>query len=218
MQSVVTPQGGYAGSRRSPIGLGGTIAVHAVAIGIFLLMPREMIERFVPPSILTYPIPADPLPDPVQPPPEKVEHPVQPVDKPLIPVVIPHVTLPTDPMDISRTIDPLPPIPPTAEKQGDPPKTPIVAQALPDPRYARDFQPAYPPSMQRMDMEGSVTVRVKIGADERVLSVEKLSAASDDFWEATRNQALRKWRFRPATRDGVPVESERVMTVHFQIT
>ena len=37
MQSVVMPQGGYVGSPRSPIGIGGAIAVHALAAGIFLL-------------------------------------------------------------------------------------------------------------------------------------------------------------------------------------
>ncbi|MGV3769291.1 MAG: energy transducer TonB [Sphingobium phenoxybenzoativorans] len=219
MQSVVAPQGGYAGSRRSPIGLGGTIAVHAVAVGIFLLMPREMIEVFVPPSILTYAVPADPPPpDPVQPPPDNSKHPIQQPDRSVIPVIIPKVALPVDPVDITETVDPLPPIQPKIETPADPPRAPVFAQASPDPRFARDLQPAYPPSMQRMDMEGSVTVRVRIGADGRVLSVEKLSAASDAFWDATREQALRKWRFRPGTRDGTPVESERVMTVHFRMT
>ncbi len=219
MQSVVMPQGGYVGSPRSPIGIGGAIAVHALAAGVFLLMPREMITVFVPPSLLTYAVPADPpKQDPVKAIPEKVEHPLQhPDPKPLIADPIVDFTF-TKPEITTGKFDPFTITQPTTEKQIDPPRTPIFAQALPDPRFARDFQPAYPPSMQRMDMEGTVTVRVKIGADGRVLSVEKLSAASDDFWEATRDQALRKWRFRPATRDGAPVESERVMTVHFQIT
>jgi protein TonB len=220
MQSVVTPQGGYIGSRKSPIGIGGAIAVHALAAGIFLLMPREMIDRIVPKSLITYAIPLDrPKPDPIRPAPDKAKHPLQRSDntKPFIPD--PAVDFALDKAVITPgTFDPLPPILPPFENPAESPKASVFAQALPDPRYARDFQPAYPPSMQRMEMEGTVTVRVKIGADGRVLSVEKLSAASDDFWEATREQALRKWRFRPATRDGAPVESERVMTVHFQIT
>lgn len=220
MQSVVTPQGGYIGSRKSPIGIGGAIAVHALAAGIFLLMPREMIDKIVPKSLVTYAIPMDrPKADPITPAPDKARHPLQRSDdtKPFIPD--PAVDFTLDKAAITPgTFDPLPSVQPQFDKLVDPPRTPVFAQALPDPRYARDFQPNYPPSMQRMDMEGSVTVRVKIGADGRVLSVERLSAASDAFWDATRDQALRKWRFRPATRDGAPVESERVMTVHFQIT
>ncbi|RSU21387.1 hypothetical protein CA223_08115 [Sphingomonas koreensis] len=35
--------------------------------------------------------------------------------------------------------------------------------------------------------------------------------------EATRRQALARWRFKPATRDGVPVEGWKTMTLRFQI-
>ncbi|AUW59991.1 energy transducer TonB [Sphingobium sp. SCG-1] len=96
--------------------------------------------------------------------------------------------------------------------------TPVLTAVAIDPRYMRDFQPDYPPAMQRAQEEGKVTVRVNIGADGRVTAIEKLFATSDAFWEAARKQALAKWRFRAATRDGAPVESEKVMTVHFTLT
>ncbi|MBX9731987.1 MAG: energy transducer TonB [Sphingomonas sp.] len=56
-----------------------------------------------------------------------------------------------------------------------------------------------------------------IGIDGRVSAVERVSATSDDFFETTRRTALSKWRFRPATRDGAPVERWRVMRVTFRI-
>ncbi|WP_235524059.1 energy transducer TonB [Sphingomonas sp. Leaf33] len=46
-------------------------------------------------------------------------------------------------------------------------------------------------------------------------SVERVDAANDAFYDATRRQALNRWRFRPATRDGVPYETWRTMTVRF---
>jgi protein TonB len=58
---------------------------------------------------------------------------------------------------------------------------------------------------------------VLIGADGRVKAVEKLRATSDAFFRATEQQALRHWRFKPATVDGRPVEARKVMTVHFQL-
>jgi protein TonB len=36
-----------------------------------------------------------------------------------------------------------------------------------------------------------------------------------EFLAATRRQALAKWRFKPATLDGVAVESWKEMTVRF---
>ncbi|TAJ41295.1 MAG: energy transducer TonB, partial [Chitinophagaceae bacterium] len=48
-------------------------------------------------------------------------------------------------------------------------------------------------------------------------AVEMVSAAHPGFFEATRKQALRYWKFRPATRDGVATESWRTMTVRFTI-
>ena len=45
--------------------------------------------------------------------------------------------------------------------------------------------------------------------------VEQVSATSDAFLQATLDQARRKWRFKPATRDGVPVEGWRVMSLTF---
>ena len=61
-------------------------------------------------------------------------------------------------------------------------------------------------------------VRVLIGADGRVKEIVRLSATSDAFWEATRRRALARWRFRPATEDGRPVESSMTLTVNFELT
>lgn len=101
----------------------------------------------------------------------------------------------------------------------DPPKPspPVLVGAQNDPRYARDFQPVYPAAEQRAGREGTVTLKVLIGADGRVRQVERVAAASEEFWRVTERQALAKWRFKPATRDGIPVESWRTMTVRFTL-
>ena len=86
-----------------------------------------------------------------------------------------------------------------------------------DPRYADDLQPPYPPSEQRLERDGIVRVRLTIGSDGRVKTIERLSATSDAFWRSTQRHALARWRFRPATLDGSPVESSKVMNVYFRI-
>ena len=93
----------------------------------------------------------------------------------------------------------------------------IFKSALRDTRYARDFQPDYPIGKLRLEIEGSVTVRVLVGTDGRVRQVEILNATDPDFARATEKQALKAWRFKPATRDGVPVEDWQTLTVRFDM-
>lgn len=94
---------------------------------------------------------------------------------------------------------------------------PIFKAALRDPRFAKAFQPEYPVGKLRLEIEGSVTVRILVGTDGRVRQVQILNATDPDFARATEKQALKAWRFKPATRDGVPVEDWQTLTVRFDI-
>jgi protein TonB len=86
-----------------------------------------------------------------------------------------------------------------------------------DPRFADDFLPPYPPARERAEQEGRVRVRLTIGADGRVKSVVRLSATHEDFWNATERHVRNRWRFRPATLDGRPVETSKTMTIDFRL-
>jgi periplasmic protein TonB len=98
----------------------------------------------------------------------------------------------------------------------DPIKPPsIMIDPQIDSRFVGAFQPTYPADERRAGNDGRVTVRVLIGVDGRVKQVEKLAASSDSFFEVTRRRALDKWRFKPGTKDGVPVEAWRTMSVTF---
>ncbi len=108
--------------------------------------------------------------------------------------------------------DPGPPV-----KAAEPPAPPKLVFADFDPRFAGGFQPDYPAREQRGGVEGAAKVRVLIGTDGRVKAVELVSTDSPGFFEETKRRALAKWRFKPATRGGVPEESWKVMTVRFEI-
>jgi protein TonB len=97
------------------------------------------------------------------------------------------------------------------------PPLPVFTAALRDPKFARDFQPDYPVGKLRLEIEGTATVRVLIGTDGRVRQVQVVRATDADFAKATEKQALKSWRFKPATRDGVPVEDWQTLTVRFDI-
>lgn len=98
------------------------------------------------------------------------------------------------------------------------PPLPVFKASVRDPRFARNFQPDYPPGLLLKELEGTATVKVLIGADGRVRQVIVLRATHPDFGKATEKQALREWRFKPATRDGVAVEDWQTLTVRFDIT
>ncbi len=110
---------------------------------------------------------------------------------------------------------PYDPGPPARAADPSPPPTLVFADL--DPRYAGGFQPDYPAREQRGGIEGAARVRVLIGTDGRVKAVELVSTDSPGFFEETKRRALTEWRFKPATRGGVPEESWKVMTVRFEI-
>jgi len=202
--------------RRSPIGLGGAVAVHAVVAAIYILTPKELYQKIPVPILLGTPIEAERDPDPLPPPEPEQEQ----LRQENISVPQPEVKgLPTGSSLDAIPEAKFPGIPGTGmlDSKVEPTPDPVLIDARPDPRYMRDFQPDYPTNLQRLQLEGSVTVRVKIGPDGRVMAVQLVSATHDDFFKVTERQALRRWRFRPATRDGQPVESWREMTVHFRI-
>lgn len=211
---------GYRGGRESPIGIGGAVAVHALLVGGFLLMPGDVIAPYVPPILIGRPIPLDP------PPPPEAEKPQPPSRKALQPAHDPLPSKPDAAVDLTTGGGPMVlgdgGLGEGQRREGviPPPLSapePVLVEAGIDPRALAAFQPDYPASMIRQGVEGTVTVRVAIGADGRVTGVERLAASDEAFWIATQRHALRKWRFRPATRDGEPVASSKVLTVHFRL-
>ena len=208
-------------TKPNPVSLTAAVGINAALVAALLLSSPEIAEQFDTPFI------GYDVPDPVVPPPEPPKPTeAKPADSaprdPLIVTPIPEVPTTSDNRIETTTIIPpsLPPIPlPPAPDPGTgvtielPKPAPVLVEAAP--ARGVDFQPEYPPNERRAGTEGNVTVRVLIGTDGRVKAVEAVRSASDAFFQATRRQALGRWRFTPATRDGVPYESWRTMTVRF---
>jgi protein TonB len=168
--------------------------------------------------------------NPPEPPPLDVPKP-QPKAEPRAskepPIVAPTPIFRTDTTNSTTTTTEIPrdpPLPTRGEEPGpgtvpgsNPILLPPLVAASQDMRYLKDFQPPYPASELRAQRDGVVRLKVLIGIDGRVKAVEQLSATSTAFFEAARRQALSKWRFKPATRGGVPEESWKTMSVRFEI-
>lgn len=207
------PDGFLAQQNRSPAGLGIVVALHAAAISALILFPPKFVIEEIP-SFIVDSIPMDepPPPEPEMPPPPPQPKAEQAVTRPE--VIVP--TGPTKPaIDLTTIIHDIVPTVPKVDPVTPATPEPVLTEAAIDPRAS--FQPDYPPRLARQDVEGSTVVRVLIGADGRVKAIEMVSATDPEFFEATKKQALRHWRFKPATRDGVPVESWRTLTVRFEL-
>ena len=205
--------------RFNPDSMGLALAINGAVVGA-LIFSAPVVEKFTgtgPLDIYTPheepPPPREPLPEPepqprARPAPEHIETVIDPIVDVTQPARGPIII---DVGPTTGTIDGTG----TAPVRLDPAPPPMLIVAGIDPRYADRFQPAYPAAERRAGHEGIVEVRVLIGTDGRVDEVRRVSAASDAFFEATRRQALKSWRFTPATRGGIPVESWKTMSIRF---
>lgn len=218
----------YAEHRYTPrqsraISFGGAFLINgAIVAGMLFYLAPNVISTG----------PAEPIKlidirNPVEPPPIDLPKPkTDPRESQMPQPDAPKPVIETDSTNLTKTtpvitppLPPLPPLPagPAFVPETAPPPVPPLMAAAQDPRFAKDFQPDYPASELRAQRDGIVRIRVLIGVDGRVKAAESLSATSDAFFEATRRQALSKWRFKPATRGGVPQESWKSMSVRFEI-
>lgn len=210
-----------------PGSLGIALGINAAVVAALMLSNPAVRRVVTDPPLETVNIPLDPLPDPIPPQPSSDARPEP--RPPVIDTVDPLVK--TAPTEAAPTFPPQPYQPPVAPSSGegigigsvpaaDPPAPvlPVLVQPGVDPRYAGLFQPTYPPAEQRAGRAGRVVVRVLVGVDGRVKQVERVLATSDDFFRATEQRALSRWRFTPGTRDGIPVEAWRTMAVSFVLS
>ncbi len=75
--------------------------------------------------------------------------------------------------------------------------------------------PAYPPELIRDRVQGTVVLYAVIRANGTVDSVRVLDSV-DQRLDQSAITALTRWRFRPGTKQGVPVDVEAVVQVPFR--
>jgi len=214
-------QGFLAEKKAKPASATIVIAMHAAAVAALLfaktdILPRRTYTPIVIDNVAPTPEPPPPMPqEPEQKQRQIYTQPPTPRPAPS-PFQRPYEPPITDPDPIPRPAGDEARATPPPQPQPQPRPTPapvrIEARVLGD-----NLQPPYPASEQRAEREGVVVIRVTIGTDGRVVAARKLRATSDAFYEATERHARARWRFRPATVDGRPVETQRTMTVQFEL-
>jgi periplasmic protein TonB len=167
------------------------------------LIPIEPDPPEVPPEPRTEPR-AEPGVRPLRP------EPMQPV--PLDPP-LGGLELPTGPAD---TLGPAP----GTGLQADPLPQPKADPVRRGPRFATPatmLRPPYPPLKLEREEEAVLRLRLSIDERGRVVAIDPVGPADRIFLDAARRHLLARWRYEPATVDGVPVPSSTVITLQFRL-
>src|SRR5215831_9829265 len=79
-------------------------------------------------------------------------------------------------------------------------------------------KPRYPESARRRGIEGTVLLKMRITAQGRVEDVQVVRSAGYPDLDESAMEAVRRWRFEPARRNGEPVAEDAVLLpVVFQL-
>lgn len=77
--------------------------------------------------------------------------------------------------------------------------------------------PIYPPQSRQMGEEGVVIFRVLVNENGRPLDIQVMKSSGFSRLDDSAQQALRRWIFAPAMREGQPVRSWSRVQVKFQL-
>lgn len=89
-----------------------------------------------------------------------------------------------------------------------------VSSDLSGPAPVRKVDPKYPPTLINEHVEGEVVLYAVIRQDGSVDSIQ-LVRGIDEQLDKNAMNALSQWKFRPATRQGEPVELEAIVHIPF---
>lgn len=199
------------------VALSGALAVNAAAL-LLLLMPVAAPDPapLPDPPLVVYPDLQRSRPIPVVP----IQVPVT-KPQPRTPVVVPQpqpVIAPQDvPVLIAEGSEPA--TPPASDPVVEPSVEPATGQvAAVRLEYAHAPPPAYPREALRAGLQGTVMLQVLVGTDGRPLEVQIAQGSGHrQLDEAARRHVLKRWSFRPAMRDGRPVQAIGLVPVAFSL-
>jgi protein TonB len=181
--------------------------------------PTTPPEAQAPPPPLEQPVPA-PLPEVTRAPPPPVQHETRPERPRPLPRVRHTVSRP----------HPVPREQPTTTAKPQPPSPPAPAAIAPSPvasapvipprpltEAAGNRPPFYPDRAKRDHEQGRVILRVDVSAEGRAAGVAILRTSGFPDLDQSAAEAVRSWRFIPASRAGQPVSGVAQVPVSFTL-
>jgi TonB family protein len=99
---------------------------------------------------------------------------------------------------------------PATDARSHPARGDVVKNVL-----LQQTKPEYPPLAKAARVQGTVKLELKIGSDGVVKDSRLISGPP--LLVAAAASAVHNWKFRPATSDGVPVESTHLVDIRFTL-
>ena len=202
--------------RRSGL-LGIVIGVHAGALLLALA------AKTVAPQIMEMPLIVDLLPAPqIEAPPEAKPLPMA-KPEPVVRKPQPQAKTPAPVLETTASAAPAdnaPVAPPQVAEPTPPapaPTAPAISQARFDADYLRNPPPPYPPLSRRMGEEGKVILRVSVTPQGTADSVEVRTSSGSGRLDDAALRTVRNWRFIPAKRGDVAVQSFVLVPIIFKL-
>lgn len=201
------------------LGMAGAITLNIAAL-LLLLVPVAAPIQMAQPEAPVYTVPLDPPKPPPPPPIEEVQHPKPHIAAPQPELRPQPVTVPPPPVltDVATEMSLPPPtnIGTEVAKIDVPPVGPLASERL---QYADAPAPSYPREALMAGAEGTVLLKVLVDVDGTPLSVDiEHSSGNRRLDDAAKRQVLRKWKFRPAIRDGQAIQVYGLVPVSFSLS
>ena len=196
-------------------GIGAVTLLHVLAAYALVTgLARRMIET------IKQPVEVKMIEEVKPPPPEERLVPLPKLNRPPPPFIPPPEVPVAQPPDINPIAAPSHEPPKDRAFQKEPetraPTGPAAVQLEQKGRAKADWDscmPHYPPSSLSFEEEGTTRIRFEVGADSKLQSAALVKSSGFARLDKAALKALSQCAFRPAVRDGKPVES--TLTVDF---
>ncbi len=149
-----------------------------------------------------------------------------PTPTPIPPTPVPTDTPTPEPTDTATPIPPTATPPPPTPTAIPPTATPSVREGdivvrgpgVVPPVVIYQEEPSYPPMAEKMRATGLVEAEALIGVNGSVeeIRITRVEGRNVGFEKAT-EEAIRKWRYKPATKDGIKVRMWVTIRVPFRV-
>ncbi|HLH78779.1 MAG TPA: energy transducer TonB [Chthonomonas sp.] len=106
---------------------------------------------------------------------------------------------------------------PQPEPQPQPAPQPVFTLAEPALPLAEEPQPQIPDDLRYQPLDAMCVVEVTVEPDGTVASARIVQSSGHDTLDQLALEAARQWKFKPGTRNGVPVESTARLHFHFEV-
>jgi len=92
-----------------------------------------------------------------------------------------------------------------------------LAEVDQPPRILRSIEPLYPFAAKRKNIEGSVTLRFVVTKDGDVLEPEVVESEPPEVFDSSALKAIARFKFKPAVKDGRPVDCIVIAPLKFEL-